>query len=173
MIIFKVGQYPSLADIMNDEVKGYRKFMSDELASEFHKAIGLAAHGVGVGSFVYLRRVFENLIYNRFEESKEKENWDSDEFNLLRMDDKIKFLKDHIPEYLVQNRKIYSILSSGIHTLTEQECLRYFDILKHSIVMILDDDKKTREAKDQRETLRKAIAAYGSVMPEGSDDAVE
>jgi hypothetical protein len=29
---------------------------------KFTKGLGLAAHGVGIGSFVYLRRIFENLI---------------------------------------------------------------------------------------------------------------
>ncbi len=55
MTIEKVGQYPSLATIANDEVSQYRKDMNPIDAQEFHKAIGLAAHGVGVGSFVYLR----------------------------------------------------------------------------------------------------------------------
>jgi hypothetical protein len=55
----KIGQYPSLADIANDESRLYRQVLEKEDAAELHRAIGLAAHGVGVGSFVYIRRVFE------------------------------------------------------------------------------------------------------------------
>ena len=56
-IVLKIGQHPSLADISNDEASAYRAILGKPDAAEFHKAIGLAAHGVGVGSFVYLRRV--------------------------------------------------------------------------------------------------------------------
>lgn len=54
--IQKVGQFPSFADIAVDESKQYTKLLSSEDAAEFHKAIGLAAHGVGIGSFVYIRK---------------------------------------------------------------------------------------------------------------------
>ena len=122
MVVVKVGQYPSLADIANDEVKIYRKLLSPEMASEFHKAVGLAAHGVGVGvgSFVYLRRVFEWLIENRFNEFREAEGWDTKVFYTSRMEDKIDLLKKHLPEFLVANRKIYSILASGYTSLARK-----------------------------------------------------
>jgi hypothetical protein len=59
----KIGQFPSLADVANDESKVvYRGVLRPEDGSELYKAIGLAAHGVGIGSFVYLRRIFERLI---------------------------------------------------------------------------------------------------------------
>ena len=74
-VIQKVGQYPSFADIANDESKQYRDVLSKEDAAEFHKAIGLAAHGVGIGAFVYIRRIFERLIHDRFDEFKDNEGW--------------------------------------------------------------------------------------------------
>ena len=46
----KIGQYPSLADIANDESKTYKSVLEKQDSREFHKAIGLAAHGVGIGS---------------------------------------------------------------------------------------------------------------------------
>jgi len=52
MELQKIGQFPSLADIAIDESKTYRTVLTPEDSSEFHKAIGLAAHGVGIGSFV-------------------------------------------------------------------------------------------------------------------------
>lgn len=81
--ISKVGQYPSFADIALDESKEYRDILDGEETSEFHKAIGLAAHGVGIGSFVYLRRIFERLIWNRFDEFKEAENWKDEDFQKI------------------------------------------------------------------------------------------
>lgn len=160
MTVRKVGQYPSLADIAHDEVKVYRNILPKELSSEFHKAIGLAAHGVGVGSFVYLRRVFERLVENRFNEFKMTEGWDSEKFRRLRMEDKIDLLKGHLPEFLVANKKIYSILSLGIHELGEADCLTYFDVVKHSIIMILGDDRKAREERERRAIFEKVIQSF-------------
>jgi hypothetical protein len=110
-IFIKVGQDPSLADIANDASKAYRGLLSKEDSGELHKAIGLAAHGVGIGSFVYLRRIFERLIKVRFDTFKVAEGWTEDQFKPKRMQEKIELLKDHLPGFLVENRKIYSILS--------------------------------------------------------------
>lgn len=160
MTIEKIGQYPSLATVSNDEVAQYRKGMLSEDSQEFHKAIGLAAHGVGVGSFVYLRRVFERLVYRRFSEFKDAEGWTDEQFNKLRMSEKIEFLKGHLPAFLVDNAKIYSILSIGIHELDESKCLGYFDIMKHSIIIILDEDKKKREELELKSKFSQAIAKF-------------
>ena len=118
--------------------------MDERDGKEFHRAIGLAAHGVGVGSFVYLRRVFERLIHGRFEEFKVAEGWKDEQFRGIRMEDKIALLKDRLPEFLVQNRKIYSILSKGLHELDETACLNWFEVMKQSIIIILEDDKKEK-----------------------------
>lgn len=78
--IMKIGQFPSIADISNAETAEYRKMMTQQDASEFYKAVGLAAHGVGIGSYAYLRRIFERLIYNCFETHKDAEGWVEEEF---------------------------------------------------------------------------------------------
>ena len=158
--IEKVGQFPSLASVANDAVSQYRKNMDTEDSNEFHKAIGLAAHGVGVGSFVYLRRVFERLIYKRFEDQKDLEGWSDNQFYNLRMEEKINFLKDKLPIFLVENRKVYSILSIGIHELKEETCLSYFEAIKQGIIMILEDDKLIREQIERRKIFSHAIANF-------------
>lgn len=160
MVVQKIGQYPSLADIANDEVSLYRKDMDKLDAQEFHKAIGLAAHGVGVGSFVYLRRVFERLIDKHFQEFKGVEGWEDSQFYSLRMEDKISLLKDHLPEFLVTNRKIYSILSIGVHALDDKTCLGWFEVMKQSILIILEDDRKKKEELERRELFTGAIAGF-------------
>ncbi|HEY8033868.1 MAG TPA: hypothetical protein VIF02_16225 [Methylocella sp.] len=166
--IQKIGQYPSLADIANDESRSYRQVLAPADASDLHRAIGLAAHGVGVGSFVYLRRVFERLIARRFTEFKGSEGWDDDALVCKRMEDKIEFLKAHLPDFLVQNKKVYAILSKGVHELSEEECLSAFEFLKHSTFFILDDDKRKREELDSRRRAEAAIAAFsnGKAPPE-------
>lgn len=156
----KVGQHPSLADIANDEAATYRSVLNKNDATELHKAIGLAAHGVGIGSFVYLRRIFERLIYNRFESFKEVEGWDEAYFFKLKMDDKVKFLKGHVPSFLYDNRRLYGILSKGIHELSDEVCLKAFEPLKLSIKIILEEDKKKKEELEMQQAAADAIKAF-------------
>ncbi len=158
--IQKIGQYPSLADIANDESKTYRKVLNANDSAELHKAIGLAAHGVGVGSFVYLRRVFERLITQRFNDFKDHEGWTDADFVGRRMDEKIELLKGHLPDFLVRNKKVYAILSKGIHELAEKECLAAFEMLKHAIFFVLDEDKRKKEELERRRKAEHAIAKF-------------
>lgn len=144
-IFMKIGQYPSIADFHISKIKQYDKVLSKEELKEFTRGIGLAANGVGIGSFVYLRRIFESLINNSFSEHKQKLNIEVNDFIGKRMDDKIEILKDYLPPFLVENKAIYKILSSGIHELTEDKCLEYFEIVKVGIELILDDKEEIRQ----------------------------
>jgi hypothetical protein len=163
MTIIKVGQYPSLADIAIDENRQkYRSVLRGENWSELYKAIGLAAHGEGIGSFVYLRRVFERLINSRFDEFKQEEGWSDADFTQLRMDEKVAFLKDHLPSYLVETRKIYSVFSQGVHELDNETCLQFFDIGKRSIIIVLEDDLKKQQELADRKKLADAVAKFAS-----------
>ena len=134
--IMKIGQIPSFGDMHIRKVDKYKKVLSKEKMREFTKAIGLAANGVGIGSFVYLRRIFEYLIDDTFNKIPSTEI-EIQKFNNARMDIKISVLKDFLPTFLVNNRKIYSILSKGVHELSEEECLGYFNCLKSSIEIML------------------------------------
>ena len=158
--IQKTGQFPSFADIALDESKEYSKLLSKRDAAEFHRAIGLAAHNIGIGSFVYLRRIFERLITDRFEEFKGTEQWRDEDFYAVRMEDKIQLLKNHLPPFLVKNHKIYSILSVGIHALEEDQCLAFFKVLRQSLILILEEDKKKKEELEMQQELQKAIAGF-------------
>lgn len=152
---FKVGQIPSLADLSLGEIgKKYSKYMNRSDMKEFKKAIGLAAHGVGAGSFVYLRRIFENLIGETYTQAQDKITIEQQDFIKLRMDEKVEVLKDHLPSQLVSMKRVYSILSDGVHNLTEEECLELFPALKLSIELILQQ-KIEADATKQRDDLAK------------------
>ena len=155
--VMKVGQYPSLADIQFAEIgKKYDEVLDTGSLSEFKKAIELAAHGTGVGSFVYLRRIFEGLIFQTFDQHKSTLSIEKKDFAPMWMKDKIDVLKDHLPSQLIEMKSIYSILSKGIHQLGEEECLTYFEPLKLSIELILDQKielelKRKRDEKVKEE----------------------
>ena len=62
-----------------------------------------------------------------------------------RVDEKIKILKDYLPEFMVFNAVIYNIISQGIHELSEDECIEIFPILQKSIKLILDEEIAIRQ----------------------------
>jgi hypothetical protein len=160
--LIKIGQYPSIADFHIHKIKQYDNLKYD--LKEFTKAIGLAANGVGIGSFVYLRRIFENLILESFEEAKLEGKVEEETFSRSRMDEKIELLKDYLPSFLVENKSIYSILSKGIHELDENTCLEYFDPMKVGIEIILDQKLEKKKQKEKEEEAKKRIAQLNSKL---------
>lgn len=157
-ILQKIGQFPSIADFHISHIKKYDKVLSKEKLKEFTRAIGLAANGVGIGSFVYLRRIFEDLI----EESHIKatitdDNWNEELYGKQRMADRIELLKSYLPSFLVENKNLYSILSVWIHSLEEEECLAYFETVRVGIELILDERvdeyNKTKKIEDAKQRL--------------------
>ncbi|XUV80229.1 hypothetical protein ACREYP_13985 [Enterobacter sp. TMH.L2] len=145
----KVGQYPSMADLNTYDVKKYATVLDKQQYSDLRKAIGLASHGIGIGSFVYIRRIFEDLVERARVHAEKQGVMNNEEYKSCRMADKIKMLEKFLPPFLVEHRKIYGILSKGVHELTEEECLKSFDIVKVGIEIILDEhlEEKARKAK--------------------------
>jgi uncharacterized protein YajQ (UPF0234 family) len=80
------------------------------------------------------------------------------------MDEKIGLLEDYLPDFLVKKKILYSILSKGIHELSEDECLKYFNTVKLGIEIILDEklEKLDREAKIK--AVEKSISEINSEL---------
>lgn len=154
----KIGQYPSLRDLASEDIKKYKKVLASDFGN-FKEAIGLNAHGVGAGSFVYLRRIFENLIEEKRQLALEEQtDWSDEIFSHSKMDEKIKLLRVYLPDFLVENRKIYSILSKGIHELDDQECLELFPELRLAIELILDEKLSDIEKKQKVNRFSKFVS---------------
>lgn len=158
--ISKIGQHHSIADINIEFIKKYKKVLGNERFKEFSKAIGLVTHGIGIGSFVYLRRIFEGLIYDAYENIKKQIS--IGDFKSKRMEEKIELLKSHLPVFLVENKTLYSILSVGIHSLTENDCLNYFQTVKIGIELILDEKIDEMNRKEKAEQIRKSLGTISS-----------
>jgi len=135
--IIKIGQFPSVADIITPDLIKYKSILGKQY-HEYSKAIGLFAHGIGIGSFVYLRRIIENLVFDKFKEHLGELSIKEDDFNYLKFDQKIDAIKDYLPSTLVTNKNVYGIVSKGIHELSEDECRRLFPFVKAGIELILD-----------------------------------
>lgn len=155
----KVGQSPSVADFHIGQVRKYGKILPKDKMREFTKAIGLAANGVGIGSFVYLRRIFEHLVYEALEVAKDRnKEFDIDGFTTARMNEKIQMLSGFLPDFLVENHIIYGILSKGIHELSEEDCKKYFTILRESIEMILDEKLEAHQKELKKASIKQTLS---------------
>lgn len=163
--VIKIGQYPSFADLLNKEIAKYKAVLGKQHI-EFSKAIGLSAHGVGIGAFVYLRRIIEKLVLNKYEQVSEELGMSAKDFEILRFNEKINALKNYLPTVLVNNRNIYKIISKGIHELSEDECIDMFPFVKAGIEVILDDLIAKKEQAEKEKVFETFVSQkIGEINP--------
>ena len=149
--MIKIGQFPSIADLSFPELDEFKKVIDKESIRELHRAIGLYAQGIGVGSYVYLRRIFERILEEAKKQAEAEGTIDLSDYVSLRVSERIKRLKEYLPAMINSNPTIYGIVSKGIHELSEDDCIRYFPVLKESIIMILRQwAQKKKEEEDAK-----------------------
>lgn len=158
--LFCFGQYPSFSDIAAIDFQKYSSVLSPSQKRELQNAVRLSSFGYNVGAFVYLRRIFEGLVESHFDASHLEESKET--FLKKPMDQKIDELSSSLPSFLSENRKVYNILSEGLHRLTEERCAQNFPILFKSIVMIVEEDLE----KESRQRRQKELAAELSRLQE-------
>lgn len=166
--LYKIGQYPSYADLNNYNLNKFKIVLGTNYYKELVKAIGLNSSNIGIGSFVYLRRIFEKLIEDTHIQVSEENNWKPDkelEYRQASMKDKIKMLNPHFKTFLSipgNGSNIYDILSKGVHELSEDVCLAHFDILKSSIILILNEKLKELDDKKEINSISKKLNSIHS-----------
>jgi hypothetical protein len=166
-VLTKVGQSPSMADIEQGQIQHYRSVLEREHYQELNRALGLASHGVGIGSFVYLRRIFERLVDEARAVAAELPGWDQESFLKCRMDEKILLLKDHLPSFLVEQRTLYGILSQGVHCLDEETCLVHFPVIRAGIELILDQKLSLEQQARKMADAKKQIGQIQQQLKNG------
>lgn len=160
--IMKIGQFPSLADLNQVNIAKYRGILESEKYAELNKGLGLISHGIGIGSFVYLRRIFEHLIQDASKKAAHSlESWDESTFASKKMDEKIKILRRFLPEFLVENKNIYGILSKGIHELSEDDCKEIFPHVQLAVELILDEKLAEKEKEKKIRTAKLSLNKIG------------
>lgn len=161
--VTKVGQYPSLADLSTRDIRKYAAVAKQQVR-ELSKAVGLFSHGVGVGSFVYLRRIFEQLVEQARAEAAKSSDWDNGTFERARMGEKITMLKSQLPPFMVDHAGIYSIMSIGVHTLSDEECMTAFPIIRTSVELMLDQKLAEHERKKKIENTSADVNKLHSLL---------
>ena len=79
-VVEKIGQFPSLGDLAAPDLQKYRPVLTEDRYRELVRGVGLASHDVGIGAFIYLRRVFENQIESAHSKAKIEKGWDESAF---------------------------------------------------------------------------------------------
>lgn len=151
--IEKVGQHPSVEDIHGADLRRFDGVLEQVDSKELRTAGGLYSHGIGIGAFVYIRRIFERMI----ERHREQSDSEFSDWARMRVEDRIAALSAVLPPALVKHRQIYSILSKGIHELSEDECKRYFPVMKRGIIAILEQDLEARIRKQADDDLESEV----------------
>lgn len=148
--IIKIGQFPTYMDIHKFEIDEYKSLLGNYNYLEFKKSIGLYSHGDSIAAFTYLRRIVENYIMkNALNKIKKEEiDFNETEYSKSRFEDKVKILKKYLPKTFVEkSKKLYTILSSGIHEMKSEGCDEYYESLKNLLILILYEIKSEEEIK--------------------------
>ena len=159
--IMKIGQFPSIYDL-NEEInnKSFLKLLGKEYSDYYKKACSLYSFDTYIGALIYLRRIFEKLLIDVFNENADKLEISFDEFKNKKMEEKINTLKDYLPTIMFNQgfNNIYSKISNGIHNLTEEECYNMFFPIKMGIEEILtekvENDEKLKRIKKLEKELQ-------------------
>lgn len=151
--MIKIGQYPTYADLLLPELKEYKKVMSKEDERELKRANGLYASGIGVGSFVYLKRIFERIIVTASKTAIKDGKFEQEDFDSAHVDEKVKMLKDYLPKVFVNNTVFYGIISKGIHELSEDECIEFYPVMQAFIIMVFRQLEKIRKDKEDEKNI--------------------
>lgn len=163
----KIGQYPQ-KELPRSKSLG--KFFKED-KQEYNKAVICLAHGYGVAAFAYMRRVVEkniNSLLDLIQESIEPESQLVESLGKLKitspMSDKIEIANHALPDYLKPDGfnplgQIYGILSDGVHSLPDNECLDKAQDLQACLEFLISElatHKKNREEfKNRLNALRK------------------
>ena len=156
--IEKIGQYPSIASMAQPELQKFKKLLGVERLQEMKKAYGLFSHGVGAGSLIYLRRVLERIVELARAEMSATEGEVPSDFDEKRFEEKLRLLKAFVPEAFYANRKLYALISAGLHALTEKDCLDIFPVAAHGIDLALSAVQARNEQAEKAATVTRAVA---------------
>lgn len=161
LIVKKVAQYPSMADMQFPDRVKYKPVLKKQY-TDYAMALGLYADGVGAGAFVYLRRIMESIVEEFHEQCIELNGWSEEEYIKKRFNEKIDYLEDYgkvvIPEELTEVKKeLYGILSKGIHTASDDECRQLFPYMKFAIDTFLNKKVEENERQKRIEELNREV----------------
>ncbi|TLG77357.1 hypothetical protein [Culicoidibacter larvae] len=154
----KMGQTPSHSHfkVIDVDIKKINKYLGDD-SKYLYKADLSSDNNLYIGAFVYLRRIFENIIDSKLKELSNKGKSTSDN----RMKEKVSFLvNEHQLDSTFKEQgfaKMYSLLSDAVHNLSEAECKENFLILREAIMMIIKDQIAHEQQQQRKKNLQATL----------------
>ncbi len=140
-----------------------QKFLKDDL-DNYEKAIVCLSHEYGVAAFAYFRRIVENNI-NRLldlvQEDEQSSGGDQSALNAIAelrrespMSDKIKIANLALPSHLKPDGlnplgRLYQLLSEGVHSLPEEECLAKAKAASECLIFLVSELASRREHRNR------------------------
>jgi hypothetical protein len=184
---YKYGESPPFGTPTPPRLQ--RLFQSDRLL--FLKGRQCENHGLGIGAFVYYRRVVENHKNDildaiiRVVRTVSAPPQMIETLTAAKSENQftkaMESVKDAIPDVLLINGAnpitlLHSALSLGLHAQTDEQCLaRAHDVrlvlieLSERLSQVLKDNVELNSAVTRLLQLRQATDSQGSVSPEGED----
>lgn len=160
---WKFGQYPSTLEMLQPQFQNnlneLESLLTEDEISPIRKALVVASNGYNIGAMTYLRRPFEKIINEELLEHCKDAGSDFSELSRLRIDEKIEVLSKKLPKFMSENSYIYSILSDGIHNLSDEECGDVFHICAESMLIILNERAEISQKRKREADISKRLAS--------------
>ena len=148
-----------VSDIIQDsDIQQFKKMklLNEHDLVELNNANKCKKQGMNIASFVYMRRIFENMLQRIYEEHKTEIilKDPSKKFTDFFVKEKVQLLKPYLPMLMSEEAtsdkyiKLYKLLSEGIHKLNEDVCEGLYNIIKELLLMILE--KEIQEKKNNK-----------------------
>ena len=153
--IEKVGQFPPWSIKIE---KNLKKLLGD-YSENYKKGLISESQSYGIGAFAYYRRIVEDIIGELLElipdlmtgEELEKYNETLEKVkNTKNTQEKIALVKDLLPAILLPKqfnplKTIYDVLSTGLHGKTDNECLNDAELIRTSLIFLVNTILSRRE----------------------------
>lgn len=151
--LFKVGQYPSLADITFGDFSEYLPILGEEKINEFNLAATLAANGAGLGALVYLKRVLNYLLDMTVQRAEVEQS----KYQSVTIAAKVLLLADFLPASFKQHADVFSVLDQDDARLTNEQSLSATSIFSAMIVMLADENVSELQRAANEDAVQQAI----------------
>jgi len=157
--LIKIGQFPSpmfFSDKINNDIF---KILDKNEKNYYLLSVKSHNNNLNIASFVYLRRVFESLLDKAIKQSNTN-------FDGMKTKEKIKQLvKEGLLNDMLMNtgyNVLYSLLSDGVHNLSEEQCKEQYELLKSAVEIILEDEIYKRNLEKRKKSIGNLLSNKNS-----------
>lgn len=165
--LIKIGQSPSPLEIMQGDLKQYKSLLGD-CFSDLNSAVILYSNNFGIAAFTHLRRIVENFFIKEALDDWTKNNPElTTNYIELRYKERVDLVKAYLPHTFTDNPTLYGIISSGIHSLSEEQCLAYFPPLRDCILLCLEEKLSDIKKQKMKESVKKSLSEISSTIVKG------